>query len=134
MDAPKPGIVGLGGRGEDHAAPIAGAEFPYRIQCGRQQRERETLGLVKEDYTVCQVVELPAVGRAVGEERLKKAHRGGNEERLVPAGGVFSHLLRQTGLAVVLHHLGKDLPVHLGALLNEAEKRQYHDDPAFPSM
>ena len=69
-----------------------------------------------------------------GEQRLKKPNRSGDQKGLIPAGDLFFHLLRQPGLAVIFHDLGDDLPVHMGALFNQAQERQYHNNPALSGM
>ena len=74
-------------------------------------------------------MQLAAVRRPRSEERLKEPHRGRHDERHAPARGEHPLLVLQLRLAVILQHIGHNIPVDLRALLREREERQ-HDNHA----
>ena len=51
---------------------------------GLEGVQRQSLCLVKNDHAVSDVVQLAAAAAAVGIERLKKLHGGGDDDRRIP--------------------------------------------------
>ena len=74
---------GLSGRAEDDGCPVVVDQLLESGQRGREQRDRQGLGLVEDDHALRQSVQLPASGGPAGKERLEELHVGRDDEPCV---------------------------------------------------
>ena len=75
---------GLGGGTEDGGSAVMLNQLGDGVDAGPQAGEGEQLGLVEENDASGQVVELAALGGAVGIEGFKELHRRGHHHGHVP--------------------------------------------------
>ena len=99
---------------------------------------RQSLRLVQDDHAVCDVVQLPAAGRAVGEETLEELHGGGHDHRRIPVFHCQLELVQRFPTAhlalvertVVFHNevdvvvLSECVPKYSGSLFDDGRERQ----------
>ena len=100
------------------------------VYAGAEAGQGHHLGLIKNQYTARQVVQLAAFGGAVGIERFKELHGSGDNHRHIPVFCGLSHgiLLGGGGLAgvkeypgVVFQHIffAQNVTEHLGRLFDD---------------
>ena len=73
------------GRGAEHGGRvIVDGQFSDGLHAGLEIGQGKHLRFVKNDDALCQIVQLAAFGRAVGEQGFKKLHVCGHDDRRVP--------------------------------------------------
>ena len=131
---------GLGGGTEDGGCAIMLNQLGDGVDAWPQAGKGEQLGLVEEDDASSQIVELAALGGAVGIEGFKELHRRGHHHGHVPvlrglgqADRFWSGLGVDFigGVGVVLQHVlrPKDGSELLGGLLDDGGVGDHIDDP-----
>ena len=129
----------LGGRAQHRRGPEIRNQGCNRTHAGQQGLHGQHLRLVKDDYAVGDVVQLPALGGAVGIDGFKELHSGGHNHRRVPVFGgkaraaLFAvHLLVriENRAAVVLDDvvLPQYAPKDEGVLLDDGGVGDHVDD------
>ena len=74
----------LGGSAQHSGGVVMLHQLGNGADAGLEVVQRQSLCLVKNDHAVSDVVQLAAAAAAVGIERLKKLHGGGDDDRRIP--------------------------------------------------
>ena len=134
---------GLGGGTQHHGRPELLCQRRHGRHAGPQVRQGQHLRLVKDHHAVGQIVELAALGGAVGVHRFEQLHRRGDHHRHVPVlrRQRPAHLLRRrTVLQVKLHPgvmlqhvlLPQNIPKNGGVLVDDGGVRNDIDHTLHP--
>ena len=129
----------LGGRAQHRAGPEVRHQAGDRPHTGQQGVHGQHLRLVKDDHAVGDVVQLAALGGAVGMDGFKELHRRGHDHRRIPvlAGQALAALFTTCLLigiencaAVVLEDvvLPEDVPEYEGVLFDDGGVGNHIDD------
>ena len=132
---------GLGSGTEHGGDTIALHQLGNGKHTGTKTGDRQHLRLVKNNDALGQIVQLTALGRTVGKERLKELYRRGHHHRHIPVfsrsgqsavlrPGFILNVVQDTGMMLQYILLPKNIPKDLGVLLDNGGIRDHIDDPA----